>query len=377
MKRVVITVASLLGVMALLVTLIAASGLQFYTVMTPSMGQTAPVGSLVAAHRAADYQVGEIVTYERNARSYTHRIITINSDGTYITKGDLNTTPDALPVAKAEVIGRVIWIGPGLGWLWQGLPWLILGGIVVHLLSLVGRMDRSWRWVVRISGWVLVFVLVAMWIRPWVSLSMLGFTPAASGVDMHVVNTGLFPLDVLGNRLVSGQDAVVNVTAQDANGRYTLTPGLAFRWWEQLAIYVLCLIPMAISLLIRTEAPAAPTRAVVQDADAEPDETASDPNAETAVDELAESPNSDADDRSRHRRRLMFVAALVVMMMIAVAIITFAVTTNSAQAALTDDNPRLGLTHTTAAGRLPAGSATTQTGVREMILSEEGRDAAS
>lgn len=332
-RRVVITVASLIGVTVLLAIWVVASGLQFYTVMTPSMGQTAPVGSLVASQHAAEYRVGEIVTYERNARSYTHRIITLNPDGTFVTKGDLNSTADALPVAKAEIVGRAIWIVPGLGWLWQGLPWLVVGGILVYLLSLIRGLDRSWRWVVRISGWTLVLTLVAVWLRPWVSLSMLGFTPAASGVDMHVVNTGLFPLDVLGNRLVSGQDAVVNVTTQDAHGRYTLTPGLAFHWWEQVGIYLLCLVPMGLSFLIRDKPEVAPSRALV-----EADEAGA-AESEAVVAQAAgeaEPADGEAAERNRRRRRILLIGALVVAILIGVAVVTFATTSSALTAKVTN-----------------------------------------
>ena len=40
-------------------------------------------------------------------------------------------------MAKTEVAGRAIWIAPGIGWLWQGLPWLALGGLLVYALSLL------------------------------------------------------------------------------------------------------------------------------------------------------------------------------------------------------------------------------------------------
>jgi signal peptidase I len=345
-RRVVITVASLIGVTVLLAIWVVASGLQFYTVMTPSMGQTAPVGSLVASQHAAEYRVGEIVTYERNARSYTHRIITLNPDGTFVTKGDLNSTADALPVAKAEIVGRAIWIVPGLGWLWQGLPWLVVGGILVYLLSLIRNLDRSWRWVVRISGWTLVLTLVAVWLRPWVSLSMLGFTPAASGVDMHVVNTGLFPLDVLGNRLVSGQDAVVNVTAQDAQGRYTLTPGLAFRWWEQLGIYLLCLVPMGASFLIRDKPETAPSRALDETSEAPTGQADRAPSEEAdaaTAEEADEAGPSDEETAERgRRRRVVLIVALVVAVVISVAVVTFATTSAALTAKVTNSTDTAG-----------------------------------
>lgn len=317
-KRTALWVAAIVGAAAVLAALVMASGLRFYTVMTPSMGRTAPVGTLVVTRPSATYQVGEIVTYERDGRSYTHRIITANPDGTFVTKGDLNGAADPLPVTMSEVVGRAVWLAPGLGWLWRGLPWLMLGFLIVYALSLTRRLDATWRWVTRISGWTLVFCLVAVWLRPWVSLDMLAWVPTdGGGVDMHVVNTGLFPLDVLSNRLVSGQDAVVHVTQQNDRGAYTLTPGLAFHWWEQLGLLLLCLIPLGLSMLIRDERTHGPARAI--------------PNPENGSDEPAAHADQASGaaleaERPRGRHRLILVGATIVAIIVSVAVVTFTTT---------------------------------------------------
>ncbi|MGC3992978.1 MAG: hypothetical protein QM779_02425 [Propionicimonas sp.] len=319
-KRAAVWAAAVIGAAVVIAALIVASGLRFYTVMTPSMGETAPVGTLVVTRPADAYQVGEVVTYERNGRSYTHRIITANPDGTFVTKGDLNASADPLPVSSREIVGRAIWIAPGLGWLWRGLPWLLLGGLVVYAVSLNSRFDRTWRWVLRLSGWTLVICLVAFWLRPWVSLSMLSWTPAdTGGADMHVVNTGLFPLNVLGDRLVSGQDAIVHVTEQNAAGEYTLTPGLAFHWWEQLGLLLLCLVPTLIAFLIRDDrVPHTPSRAVEEDATA--DAGAQDATAP------AEDAGGDEEEDHPDLRRLILIAAIVFAVVVSVAVVTFSTT---------------------------------------------------
>jgi signal peptidase I len=319
-KRATIWVAAIVGAAAVLAGLVVASGMRFYTVMTPSMGQVAPVGTLVVTRPAESYVVGDIVTYERKDRSYTHRIVTANADGTFITKGDLNGAPDALPVAQSQIVGRVVWIGPGLGWLWQALPWLALGGLVVYAVSLLRRFDRTWRWVLRFSGWTLVFCLVAFWLRPWVSLSQLNWTPSGSGVDMHVVNTGLFPLDVLGNRLVSGQDAVVHVVEQNAAGYYTLTPGLAFHWWEQVGLFLLCLIPFALSFLIRDDKALTPARVLAESGDADEAAPAAIPAEPAAAPSAHKGPN---------RRRLILTGAVTLAIITSVAVVTFSATASA------------------------------------------------
>ena len=66
-KRTTIWVAAIVAVTGLLAGLALAAGLRFYSVMTPSMGTQAPVGTLVVTRPADPYEVRDIVTYERNA----------------------------------------------------------------------------------------------------------------------------------------------------------------------------------------------------------------------------------------------------------------------------------------------------------------------
>ena len=329
-KRATVWVAAIVGTAAVLAGLVVASGMRFYTVMTPSMGQVAPVGTLVITRPATDYTVGDVVTYERKDRSYTHRIVTASADGTFTTKGDLNGAPDPLPVEESQIIGRVVWIGPGLGWLWQGLPWLALGGLAVYAVSLLRRFDLTWRWVLRFSGWTLTFCLVAFWLRPWVNLAQLSWVPAGTGVDMHVVNTGLFPLDVLGNRLVSGQDAVVHVVEKNANGYYTLTPGLAFQWWEQVGLFLLCLIPLALSFLIRDDTAAPPTRALTVPGEGEE----ADPAADVSTPQ--------ARPAGPSRRRLVLTGAVTLAIIASVAVVTFSATASALTARIQNSTDTAG-----------------------------------
>ena len=228
------------------------SGYRFFVVETPSMGTVAPVGTLVAVRAQATYHVGDIVTYERNTRSYTHRIVDITGQG-FITKGDINGATDALPVQPNEIVGLVTFHARYVGFLVQGLPWIILGWAIVYGITLLPRVRRSWRWQIRFIGWSLVVSIVALWTRPWVNLVMMGYLPSGDGVAMHLVNTGVFPVKVLGTVLQSGQDAVVQQNVADASGHYIVTPQLALTVGWFLLLLVICLTPMLASLLIRVE----------------------------------------------------------------------------------------------------------------------------
>lgn len=265
MRKAVLWAAAGLGLAAAALALVLSLGFRFSVVVTPSMGQTAPVGTLVVTHPAETYTTGDIISFDRGPRLYTHRIVEVHADGTFSTKGDLNGAKDGWSVPTSDVVGKAVWIAPGLGWLMRGLPWLALGSIAVYLLSLIPKLSRPWLWSMRISGWTLVVALVAFWLRPWVNAEMLTYRPAdtGGGVLMHVVNTGLFPISIEGTRLVSGQDAVVHITGQNAGGYFTVVPVPALDLAGQLALLAVCLIPLVLSLFVRgvEPEPAAPSAA--------------------------------------------------------------------------------------------------------------------
>jgi hypothetical protein len=240
---------------------------------------------------------------------YTHRIVGLDDAG-YITRGDLNSSDDPLPIPSGDVIGRAVLVAPGFGWVLTGLPWLMLGGVVVFLLSLLGRLDPAWRWVVRISGWTLVVALVALWLRPWINLSMLSFAPADDGgVLMHVVNTGLFPLDADGSRLLSGQDAVLHVTEQNSHGYYTLSPAPALDLWQRILVMLVCLTPFALSFLVQPQPAAAAAGAAGMTAE---------------------------DEQQGRRRRLLLVGLLVLTVVATVALVNRTLSYASFSAVITN-----------------------------------------
>ena len=318
--------------MALVLTL--AAGWRFFTVLTPSMGVTAPVGTLVVSHPADRYQVGDVVSYDNTkGRVYTHRITEVLTDGSFVTKGDLNDAPDPFTVRPAQVVGRAVWLLPGWGWLLKGLPWLIMGFLVVHLASLFLRLREPWPWVVRITGATFVVALVAVWLRPWVGLDMLGFSPAAAGVDMHVVNVGLFPLDVLGSRISSGEDVVVHVTNQNAAGFYELTPGLALTWWQQLLVWLVCLVPLGTALLIRSE-------------------------PEPSIDPTAAGNAGRETDRKRVQR-LVLIGGICLAVVAGVGVVTLTATHSALSAAVQNTTNRVGARVTCRGAVTNPGSANT------------------
>ena len=114
-KRFALWGAAGLALAAMLLVPALLAGVRIFAVQTPSMGQVAPVGTLVITTPGPAYVAGDIITFATGSLSHTHRIVRVQADGTLITKGDLNGTEDPLPTAPADVIGKVTVILPGFG----------------------------------------------------------------------------------------------------------------------------------------------------------------------------------------------------------------------------------------------------------------------
>lgn len=259
--RVLVTVAAVLLVL-LAVGAAMAAGLRTFDVRTPSMGRTAPVGSLVVTVPLGQHRlvVGDVVTFVPPAAArgattarlpYTHRVAAI-ADGAITTKGDANGAADAWTVTRGDVVGRVVAVLPGAGWVLRMLPWGVGGVGVVWLLA--GFLtDRALRTAARLVGVSAVLAVVAAVFRPFVALVVTGVDAGARPVAT-VVSTGLLPVRAVGaagasDRLVSGaagqvplppgSDGAVAIAA-----RLDLTPA----GWAVLA--VLCAVPLVVGVFL-------------------------------------------------------------------------------------------------------------------------------
>jgi hypothetical protein len=90
------------------------------------------MGDLPVVQGSDDYKVGDVVVYEVPGQNIPiiHRIIKVNEDGTFMTKGDHNAglLPFETSVKKEQIKGRVIFIIPKLGYFKVIFHW-IFGGI--------------------------------------------------------------------------------------------------------------------------------------------------------------------------------------------------------------------------------------------------------
>jgi hypothetical protein len=89
------------------------------------------VGDLPIVQGSDEYKVGDVIVYEVPGQKIPviHRIIKINEDGTYMTKGDHNSglLPFETSVKKEQVKGRVIFIIPKIGYFKVIFHWLFGG----------------------------------------------------------------------------------------------------------------------------------------------------------------------------------------------------------------------------------------------------------
>lgn len=89
-------------------------GFSSSVVLTGSMSPEIKPNDVVVRRKQDSYAVGDVITFESEGLSVTHRIIAIDGEG-YRTKGDANNTADAQVVKQSAVIGKVIIAIPKIG----------------------------------------------------------------------------------------------------------------------------------------------------------------------------------------------------------------------------------------------------------------------
>ena len=92
-------------------------GYTFFEVATGSMADTIEIGDVVIVELTKDVIKNDIIVYKEEENFITHRLIEIDENGEFITKGDANNTEDK-PVNETQVLGKVTYIIPKLG-IWR------------------------------------------------------------------------------------------------------------------------------------------------------------------------------------------------------------------------------------------------------------------
>ena len=234
------------------------TGGHWEVVATPSMGRTAPVGSLVFTRPAevAAVRIGEVVSYHPpgpRAETITHRVVRLDDNGMLHTRGDINAAEDAWPVGNDNLVGRVVSIWWGFGWLLRALPLLIIGGLIIWWATKLWVAPR-WRGPLRVFGSSVVISVIAIVLKPFVGMMLLSTTADDAGTHATLVSTGMLPIRISAGTggsvdLVDGQVGVL--TTQLANGtsgtKLSAAVHLSFLGW--IIAIGLWLIPLLVGLI--------------------------------------------------------------------------------------------------------------------------------
>ena len=138
LRRPAVWVTAVLLVLASLGLVFGASHYRLYVVHTGSMSPTIPTGSVVVVERGP-VKVGQVISFMSHNELITHRLVAINSNGTYQTKGDGNSTPDFSSVASRMVVGHVVRAPKNLGyWIyWLKQPTGMASLVLILLAALM------------------------------------------------------------------------------------------------------------------------------------------------------------------------------------------------------------------------------------------------
>lgn len=129
-------------------------GVYVFNIISESMVPTFEKNDVVVVKRCApeELQVGDIITFNHDNRTISHRIIRIVRDGniSFITKGDNNEVADVEPVKETDVYGKVVFkikkIGNLVSYIQnvRGLINIVIFAIIVFvLISLKDKQKNS------------------------------------------------------------------------------------------------------------------------------------------------------------------------------------------------------------------------------------------
>lgn len=247
-------ILTLFGLLLLATLAFRFTGGQWMTVSTPSMGRTAPVGTLLLVRPDPHPQVGQFVVFHpprQPGETYAHRLVAESPAG-FKTRGDANggSDPWTLPAdaVKGRVIARLWW----LGWLLRTVPDLVAGALLTMVISAL--LPARHRLAARLVLGSLTVSLTIMLVRPFVDLVVLINVAMDGRSSTTVVPTGLMPVTVRSLHgssatLDPGQIGAVHSSHPGADGQFRISylPHLTSWWW--LVIAVGWLLPLVIAMI--------------------------------------------------------------------------------------------------------------------------------
>jgi len=96
-------------------------GYKLLVVISGSMEPDVPVGAIIGVKAVPPdaIELGDVITYKESSTSalVTHRVVSIDKDNNFITKGDANEKSDPDLVYSNSLIGKTFFVLPYLGYL--------------------------------------------------------------------------------------------------------------------------------------------------------------------------------------------------------------------------------------------------------------------
>lgn len=253
------SVAAVAAVLLAVAVMFLGHGGRMFVVETPSMGEAAPVGTLVLDMpvAASSLHVGDIVSFRTPANpdvTYTHRIIDVDTDGGIHTRGDVNGATDPWTLTQENLVGAPVLLVPHLGWLFRAAPILLVGTLLIWALTSVFT-DRVTRSSLRIAGGALTTSYAAFILKPFVNVATISNTTGHGTVEATVVSSGIFPVRVDahgGNsvHLVDGEVGRVVIHQLSAHGHYQLTSAIDLGPAGWALLIAACLVPLVLCLAV-------------------------------------------------------------------------------------------------------------------------------
>ncbi|RFA10300.1 hypothetical protein B7R54_14595 [Subtercola boreus] len=249
-------VATLLSSILIAALLFFLAGGRWFIVQTPSMGETAPVGTLMLTTPSLHTAVGDIITFHPPTapnETFTHRVIAITDQG-ISTQGDINGAIDPWMLAPTDIIGEAAVILPAAGWFVKALPLVAIGAALVWLVSSMFRTAAR-RSAVRIAGFSFVVAAAAYILRPLIGVVVLSTNADETGAHATVVSTGILPIRVqaVGGTsadLVTGQVGSLDIPSLVDSSQYHLSSALNMSLVGWIVLGAICALPLLWSIIV-------------------------------------------------------------------------------------------------------------------------------
>jgi signal peptidase I len=216
-------------------------GGQWLVVASPSMGTSAPVGTLLWVEPASldELRAGDLVTFHPPTsphQTITHRVVR-TTGGNVTTKGDINASNDPWRLDEGDLVGRVEGRWWHVGWLIRAMPLLAVGGILLGVLLRWFTAPR-WRVPLLLMGVAALLSLSIYVLKPLVRADAVSIRSVPQGGEATFVSTGLLPIRVEADNgahvdLLAGEVGTVTATTPTHAGRYEVHvgPHVPVWWW--------------------------------------------------------------------------------------------------------------------------------------------------